>query len=175
MDLKNIPIEKLNLTRQEIDELMNSKKQLSYETAIKIHIESEGQIDINDLRPDMKYFTNKYIDLLVEKFQFNINDDTAGELEMPLDVIKITKRFRTYFGDIKGLAECIEECGLIQPVSVNINRELVCGMRRYLAFKYLGRKTIPVVFWGAINPIWGEIIDNLDLLPSDLLNKIEKF
>ncbi len=63
---------------------------------------------------------------------------------IPLADIKIGKRFRCELGDIDGLAASIADVGLLQPIVVTENDELVAGRRRIEAFKQLGRDKIPV-------------------------------
>jgi N6-adenosine-specific RNA methylase IME4 len=63
--------------------------------------------------------------------------------EIPIDAIQITGRYRKDYGDIAGLAASIEQLGLLQPIGVNASNELVFGHRRLLAFRELGRTTIP--------------------------------
>jgi DNA modification methylase len=57
--------------------------------------------------------------------------------------IKIGKRVRQDIGDLDDLCRSIEEVGLLQPVVVNPELELVAGRRRIEAFKKLGRTDIP--------------------------------
>jgi 16S rRNA G966 N2-methylase RsmD len=52
-------------------------------------------------------------------------------------------RFRKEFGDIDILAANISQLGLLQPIVINENNELVDGQRRILAFKKLERTEIP--------------------------------
>lgn len=57
--------------------------------------------------------------------------------------IKDTKPLREQ-GNIKELAENIRKEGLLQPLVVNQNNELICGRRRFEAVKLLGWKEIEV-------------------------------
>ena len=49
---------------------------------------------------------------------------------IPIDSIKIGNRFRKDLGDIASLTEDIKEIGLLHPIVINQNRELICGLRR---------------------------------------------
>ena len=60
-----------------------------------------------------------------------------------IDSIIVTGRTRKDFGDINSLAESIDTVGLMQPIVINENNELVDGLRRIMAHKLLGRKEIP--------------------------------
>jgi ParB/RepB/Spo0J family partition protein len=64
-------------------------------------------------------------------------------VEISIDSIQSTARYRKDYGDISGLAASIEQLGLLQPIGVNVANELVFGQRRIKAFQYLGRSTIP--------------------------------
>jgi len=58
--------------------------------------------------------------------------------------IKIGKRFRKDLGDIDALAQSIKEIGLLQPIIITKNNNLIAGLRRIEAYKKLGRDEIPV-------------------------------
>lgn len=60
-----------------------------------------------------------------------------------IDSVKITNRTRKVFGDIKSLAESISAVGLLQPIVINENNELIDGQRRIKAYIQLGIKEIP--------------------------------
>ena len=64
--------------------------------------------------------------------------------ELRIDAILIDNRFRKDMGDLQGLAEDIDDLGLIQPVVVTPANKLVAGGRRIEAVKLLGWETIPV-------------------------------
>ena len=64
--------------------------------------------------------------------------------EIPIDSIIIRDRTRKDFGDINPLAESISLVGLLQPVVINENNELIEGQRRIKAYEQLGRTEIPV-------------------------------
>lgn len=46
---------------------------------------------------------------------------------MPIDSIIVTDRTRKDFGDIKSLAESINTVGLMQPIVITENNELIDG------------------------------------------------
>lgn len=64
---------------------------------------------------------------------------------MNISDIKIGKRVRKDIGDLDELCRSIEEVGLLQPVVVTADNELVAGQRRVEAFRKLGRESIPHV------------------------------
>ena len=60
------------------------------------------------------------------------------------DII-INGRYRKECGDIDILAGNISQLGLLQPIVINENNELIDGQRRILAFESLGRKENPLL------------------------------
>jgi hypothetical protein len=62
---------------------------------------------------------------------------------IPIKDIIIKERHRKEFGDIDTLADNISSVGLLQPVVINENNELIDGQRRILAYQKLGRNEIP--------------------------------
>lgn len=69
--------------------------------------------------------------------------DTQSSKMIPIDSIIIRERTRKDFGDINSLAESISTVGLLQPVVINENNELIDGQRRIKAYKQLGKTEIP--------------------------------
>lgn len=55
-----------------------------------------------------------------------------------IEQINVGERFRKDLGDIKSLADSIAELGLLQPIALSENYELVAGQRRLEARKSLG-------------------------------------
>jgi ParB-like nuclease domain len=74
--------------------------------------------------------------------------------------IKVGSRFRKDLGDIDCLAQSIQEIGLLHPVVINENNELIAGQRRIEAYKKLGRKEIPCRVLNISDLIKGEFIEN---------------
>ena len=66
-----------------------------------------------------------------------------SSFSLPIDNIKIVSRFRKDLGDITSLAKEIKIIGLLHPIVVNQNHELICGWRGMEAFKTLGKSEIP--------------------------------
>lgn len=69
---------------------------------------------------------------------------------IPIEEIKIKKRIRKDLGDLNDLKESIKLYGLLNPITINKNFELIAGERRLQATKQLG--------WTNIN---ANIIDNI--------------
>lgn len=63
--------------------------------------------------------------------------------QTPIDSIKIGDRDRTDFGDVAELAASIARVGLLHPVVVTANGDLVAGDRRLAAVRSLGWTHVP--------------------------------
>ena len=59
--------------------------------------------------------------------------------------VKLSKRVRRDKGDLRGLADSIDKRGLLQPIGLTSDNELIWGERRYLACKLLKWTEIPAV------------------------------
>jgi ParB-like chromosome segregation protein Spo0J len=86
--------------------------------------------------------------------------------------IKIGERIRKDVGDIDTLARSMSEIGMLEPIGVTTDHQLVFGERRILAAKLLGWETIAarIVDTGSI--IRGEYAENeirKDFTPSERL------
>jgi ParB family chromosome partitioning protein len=96
----------------------------------------------------------------------------ASTTRLPIDQIAIGKRHRKDYGDIEGLARSIRESGIVQPIAVRPNGELVAGERRLRAAILAGETEIPV-FVVDIDVITGEFIENVyrkAFTPSELVD-----
>jgi N6-adenosine-specific RNA methylase IME4/ParB-like chromosome segregation protein Spo0J len=74
--------------------------------------------------------------------------------------IKIGQRHRRDFGDLAGLARNIEEDGLLHPVVVKPDGELIAGERRIKACQLLGWTKIPVTVVDLAAVAKGEFAEN---------------
>lgn len=84
-------------------------------------------------------------------------------MKIQLSEIKDTEPIRKH-GDIKSLAESIKTSGLLQPIVINQNNELICGRRRFEACRILGWKDIPVYRIntdGDIDKLSKSIVENI--------------
>ena len=57
---------------------------------------------------------------------------------MKIDQIQIGFRYRKDLGDLRALAQSIEEVGLLHPVVVTAEGRLIAGQRRLAACRLLG-------------------------------------
>lgn len=70
-----------------------------------------------------------------------------------IEEIHILERYRDDMGDIEELKESIQEKGILQPITLDSDMNLLAGCRRYTAAKSLGLTTIPAL----IREIDGEV------------------
>ncbi|WKC80093.1 ParB N-terminal domain-containing protein [Borreliella tanukii] len=61
-----------------------------------------------------------------------------------IDQIKIKKRIRKNVGDLETLKNSIIKHGLIYPIIIDKNKNLIAGFRRYQALKEIGYKEAEV-------------------------------
>jgi hypothetical protein len=80
--------------------------------------------------------------------------------KISIDTVIIANRTRKDFGDIKSLAESISAVGLLQPIVINENNELIDGQRRIKAYAQLGIKEIPFYRVSLAQIILGEFHAN---------------
>ena len=71
-------------------------------------------------------------------------ESSKTEQIIPIESILIRDRTRKHLGDINSLAESIASVGLLQPIVINENNELIDGQRRIKAYEQLGRTEIPI-------------------------------
>ena len=67
-------------------------------------------------------------------------------IEVPVSDIKVKFRLRNPSEEkVSELADSIEECSLLNPVTIDPSHNLIAGYHRVLAFQKLGRETIPAI------------------------------
>lgn len=67
--------------------------------------------------------------------------------EVELSAIKVTAKGFLRLELDPELSKSIDQCGLLNPLTINDKYELLAGGRRYTALKSLGRKKVPVVVY----------------------------
>ena len=65
-------------------------------------------------------------------------------MEVNIDAIKVVQPLRGDLGDIEGLAESFARCGILEPLVIDADYNLIAGHRRLAAAKLAGFKTVPV-------------------------------
>src|SRR6202163_588545 len=91
---------------------------------------------------------------------------------MNIEQIQIGFRYRQDPGDLKTLAQSIEEVGLLHPVVVTPEGRLIAGQRRLEACRLLGWTDIAVTVVDLYQAARGEAHENFvrkDLLPSEIV------
>jgi ParB family chromosome partitioning protein len=72
------------------------------------------------------------------------HEDSMTAQELPISAIRVGERVRREMGDIDALARSIDALGLLQPVVITQDCELIAGERRLRACQSLGWTDIPV-------------------------------
>lgn len=80
--------------------------------------------------------------------------------KFPIVSIKVGNRFRKDLGDLKVLAESIREVGLLHPVVVDQDLNLIAGQRRLEACKLLGWGSVPIRVVPLRDLVKGEFHEN---------------
>jgi N6-adenosine-specific RNA methylase IME4 len=104
----------------------------------------------------------------MSEIDITVPADTA---RMPITSIKIGVRHRKDMGDIDGMARSIAEIGLLHPIVVKSDGELIAGERRLRAFQALGRTEVPVRIVDMAEIVRGELAENAerkDFTPSEI-------
>src|ERR1700726_2666915 len=91
---------------------------------------------------------------------------------MDIQQIQIGFRYRKDLGDLRALAQSIEEVGLLHPIVVTAAGRLIAGQRRLAACRLLGWTDVPVTVVDLYQAARGEADENFvrkDLLPSEIV------
>lgn len=81
-------------------------------------------------------------------------------IKLPVDSIQVaTDRQRQELGDIETLAESLQRSGLINPIVIDANHNLIAGERRLRAAQHLGWKDIDVRYFNDLTPAQAEIVE----------------
>jgi N6-adenosine-specific RNA methylase IME4 len=86
----------------------------------------------------------------------------SKSLQLALAKIRVGERTRRDLGDVASLAESVEQLGLLHPIVVTPDGELIAGERRLEAFRLLGRSEIPAHVLDLENIVSGQQAENID-------------
>jgi DNA repair protein RadA len=115
----------------------------------------------NEVKTDAQYDRDTQESrTLREKLVDVPNSKEISSSQVPIGTIKIGSRFRKDLGDTASFAENIREIGLLHPIVINQNHELISGLRRIEAFKLLGKSEIPAHIVNLDDIVKGEISEN---------------
>ncbi len=95
-----------------------------------------------------------------------------NKTELPIDAIQLGLRYRKDLGDLRSLAESINEVGLLHPIVVTPKGLLIAGQRRLEACRLLSWAEVPVTVIDLDEAARGEAHENFvrkDLLPSEIV------
>jgi N6-adenosine-specific RNA methylase IME4 len=91
---------------------------------------------------------------------------------LPIDEIQVGLRYRKDMGELRSLAESIQDVGLLHPIVVTPEGRLIAGQRRLEACRQLKWSEIPVTIVDLNEATRGEAHENFvrkDLLPSEIV------
>ena len=74
-------------------------------------------------------------------------------IQLKIDEINVKKRLRKNLGELAPLMNSMKVYGLLNPILVNQNKELIAGERRLESAKRLGWKTIPSIILDKTNEL----------------------
>ena len=74
-------------------------------------------------------------------------------MQLRIEDIKIKKRIRKDLGDLTSLIDSLRSHGLMNPVVITKNNELIAGHRRIASAKVLGWKSIEVMVLDKISEL----------------------
>lgn len=95
-------------------------------------------------------------------------------MNLKISEIKIGQRVRDEFGDMESLAESIKEHGLLHPIVVDSDYNLIAGCRRLLACERLGRTEIEVKMLSAVSEKELRILELEENIRRKDLTELEK-
>lgn len=94
--------------------------------------------------------------------------------EIPVKNIKVRFRLRTPSeSKVAEIAESIDQIGLMNPITLDSNFNLIAGYHRLLAYKYLDRDSIPSIIKNTSDDAYNELMEVDENLKRNELNHIE--
>ena len=94
-------------------------------------------------------------------------------VDVPVDDVVVKLRLRQPCNDkVNEIAESISQIGLVNPITIDKNNNLLCGYHRYLSYKQLGYNTIPSIIKD-VNDNFSELVEVDENLKRNELNHIE--
>jgi ParB family chromosome partitioning protein len=87
-------------------------------------------------------------------------NESDMDSQLPIDDIRIERRYRKDIGSLDDLKLSIETHGLLQPICITPEKVLVFGERRLRACRELGMRLIPVRVVDLENPLQAEYDEN---------------
>ena len=134
---------KIGVPQSRIQYWKNSAKFIPYDKAIAIYLATNGRVSAESLCPDKSKLTKKWKKSLIDNI---ILDEELGEIKIHIGRIKHKNSVRKTFNNLAGLMKNITKVGLLHPICVDVDFNLVYGERRLRAFELLEHQYIPVTF-----------------------------
>jgi ParB/RepB/Spo0J family partition protein len=91
-----------------------------------------------------------------------------------IDKVKMGKRIRAEYGDMQALADSIQEYGLLHPIVVDSQYNLIAGGRRLLACSRIGMKEIEVKVLGDLTTHELRVLELEENIKRKDLTELEK-
>jgi len=145
---------------------------IPFEHALRMEQLTAGHICADELRPDLRKL---YASLKCHFIDQLTKDAEASRLWIPIDKIKVAEHFHREPGDIAGLATDIVKRGLLQPIGLDYENNLLFGWRRLLAVQSLGHERIHVLYIDAEATSDMAYADNAFHKPYSSTEKIERY
>ena len=93
---------------------------------------------------------------------------------LKIDKVKMGKRIRTEYGDMQALADSIQEFGLLHPIVIDSQYNLIAGGRRLLACSRIGMKEIEVKVLGDLTAHELRVLELEENIKRKDLTELEK-
>jgi ParB-like chromosome segregation protein Spo0J len=93
---------------------------------------------------------------------------------LKINDVKIGKRIRAEYGDMQELADSIKEHGLLHPIVVDSQYNLIAGGRRLLACERIGMKEIEAKVLGDLTPREVRVLELEENIKRKDLTELEK-
>ena len=94
-------------------------------------------------------------------------------IDTPLNDVVVKFRMRTPSDDkVSEIAESISQVGLLNPITIDKNNNLLAGFHRFLAYQKLGYDTIPSIIKD-VDKKFSELVEVDENLKRNELNHIE--
>jgi ParB family chromosome partitioning protein len=113
---------------------------------------------------DKSYNTRRLLGAYYAREQTAMKEKGVGMIHgrtVPIDKVRLGTRFRKDLGDVNSLARSIAEVGLLQPVVVTEDLQLIAGQRRLEACKLLDWRDIPAHIVNLREIVLGEYHENI--------------
>ena len=128
----------LDISRQRLNGWLNDRKKMNFEYAIAIEYLTFGQVKAETLAPKQAYFLKKL------GIQLTLGFGVIPLKKISIADINTENESFFEFPELYQLASSISSRGLLRPIVVDENNQLIFGMRRLQAVIFLNQKSTKV-------------------------------